>query len=179
VSAGCHSRSASCEVTFAVRALIQAKGSRRHHLTLVTPEPRLAHGGAEFPGFGLLLACDGERALEIIFRLRCVRLRQFKGDLTGYAIDLGPRSLAVSIAVIASSMQRQASSNCPRSAWALAKDDKCHGTYNVAPVDRYAPRPKRGRAAVSKGAPTRCFRILQRVGPMTCATVRFFFDSRC
>ena len=39
-------------------------------------------------------------------------------------------SLVVSIAVIASPMQRHASSNCPSSAWALAKYDKNNGIQN-------------------------------------------------
>jgi hypothetical protein len=42
-------------------------------LALVAPEPRHAHCGAELPGFGLLLARNGERAVEIGFR--------FRGDL--------------------------------------------------------------------------------------------------
>ena len=48
--------------------------ARLLHLALVAPEAREAHGGAEFPGFGLLLAGDGERALEIRFRFRRIRL---------------------------------------------------------------------------------------------------------
>jgi hypothetical protein len=36
--------------------------------SLVAPEPREAHGGAEFPGFCLLLARDRDRPLEILFR---------------------------------------------------------------------------------------------------------------
>src|SRR5262249_23634680 len=39
-------------------------------LSLITPEPRHAHCGAEFPGFGLLLTSNGECALEICLRLR-------------------------------------------------------------------------------------------------------------
>jgi hypothetical protein len=35
-------------------------------LALVTPEARKAHGGAEFPGFGLLLTRNGQGALKII-----------------------------------------------------------------------------------------------------------------
>jgi hypothetical protein len=35
------------------------------HLVLVTPEACEAHGGAEFPGLGLLLAADEESALEV------------------------------------------------------------------------------------------------------------------
>ena len=34
--------------------------ARLLHLALVAPEACEAHGGAEFPGFGLLLPCDGE-----------------------------------------------------------------------------------------------------------------------
>jgi hypothetical protein len=38
--------------------------ARLLHLALFTPEPRKAHGGAQFPGLGVLLACHGERALK-------------------------------------------------------------------------------------------------------------------
>ena len=38
------------------------------HLTLVAPAACEAHGGAEFPRFGLLLAGDGERSAEISFQ---------------------------------------------------------------------------------------------------------------
>ena len=44
--------------------------ARLLHLALVTPEAREAHCGAEFPGFGLLLARDGERTIEIDSSLR-------------------------------------------------------------------------------------------------------------
>jgi hypothetical protein len=43
--------------------------ARLLHLALVAPEACEAHGGAEFLGFGLLLAGDGERALETRLRL--------------------------------------------------------------------------------------------------------------
>ena len=39
-------------------------------------------------------------------------------------------------------MQRQASSNWPSSAWALAKYDKNNGIHIVAPVDRNAVIPE-------------------------------------
>jgi hypothetical protein len=39
-------------------------------------------------------------------------------------------------------MQRQASSNWPTSAWALAKNVKYSGTHTVAPVDRHAVIPE-------------------------------------
>src|SRR5262249_55529467 len=45
--------------------------ARLLHLALVAPEAREACGGAEFPGFGLLLAGNGERTLEI--ELTCPR----------------------------------------------------------------------------------------------------------
>src|SRR5215510_3717073 len=51
-------------------------------------------------------------------------------------------SLVVSAAVMASSMQRQACSNWPSSAYALAKYDKCSGIHNVDPVDRNALIPE-------------------------------------
>ena len=43
-------------------------------LALIAPEPRHAHRSAQFPGFCLLLTCDRERALEIRFRFRRIRL---------------------------------------------------------------------------------------------------------
>ena len=93
--------------------------ARLLHLALVAPEPCEAHCGAEFPGFCLLLTRDRERALEIGFRFRRIRLAA-----TCSAISPAMRltsashhlSLVVSTAVIASPMQRQASSNWPSSA---------------------------------------------------------------
>jgi hypothetical protein len=41
--------------------------ARLLRLALVAKKTREARGGAEFPGFGLLLASDGERTLEIRF----------------------------------------------------------------------------------------------------------------
>src|SRR5215831_17886919 len=41
--------------------------ARLLHLALRAPEACEAHGGAEFPGFGLLLAGDREGVLEILF----------------------------------------------------------------------------------------------------------------
>src|SRR6516164_10581194 len=51
-------------------------------------------------------------------------------------------SLVVSIVVIASLMQRQASLSWPSSALAFAKYDRCKGIQLVDPVDRYAMIPK-------------------------------------
>src|ERR1700688_4158482 len=45
-------------------------------------------------------------------------------------------SLVVSTAVIASSMQRQASSYWPRSTQTRAKFDRDHGSHDFDPVDR-------------------------------------------
>ena len=45
-------------------------------LSLVSPEPRNAHGGAEFPGLRLLLTRDRERALEIRFCFHGIALRR-------------------------------------------------------------------------------------------------------
>ena len=45
--------------------------------------------GAEFPGFGLLLAGDGECALEVRFRFRAILLRTHQRDFAGNAINLG------------------------------------------------------------------------------------------
>jgi hypothetical protein len=47
-------------------------------LALVTPQARHAHRCTQFPGIGLLLACDGEGALEIRFCLRRITL----GDIS-------------------------------------------------------------------------------------------------
>ena len=63
--------------------------ARLLRLTLVTPEAREAHGGAEFPGFGLLLTGDGEGALEVRFCFGGVGLRRQQSDFAGNAIDLG------------------------------------------------------------------------------------------
>src|SRR5262245_46020586 len=52
------------------------------------------------------------------------------------------RSFVVSTAVIASLMQRQASSNWSSSAWALDKCDKKIGKYTLDPVDRYMVIPE-------------------------------------
>jgi hypothetical protein len=57
-------------------------------LTLVTPEARVAHCGAEFPGFGLLLAGDGEGALKVRFRFRAIVLWSHQGDFADNAINL-------------------------------------------------------------------------------------------
>jgi TolB-like protein/class 3 adenylate cyclase/Flp pilus assembly protein TadD len=43
---------------------------------LIAPEPRHAHGGAEFPGFCLLLPRHRERTLEVRFRFSCIRRSQ-------------------------------------------------------------------------------------------------------
>ena len=45
------------------------------HLALVAPEAREAHGGAEFPGFGLLLTSNGEGELEIVFSRQRIGFR--------------------------------------------------------------------------------------------------------
>ena len=88
--------------------------ARLLRLALVAPEPREAHRGAEFPGFGLLLTRNSERALEIASAFAASGSERFKRDFPGYAIDLGlpPLFLVVSIAVMASSTDRQASWNC-------------------------------------------------------------------
>ena len=81
--------------------------ARLLHLALVTPEARDAHCGAEFPGFGLLLARDRECVLEIGFRFG-----RSSAQATSSAISPALRmtsashhlSLVVSTAVIASPM---------------------------------------------------------------------------
>jgi len=59
------------------------------NLALVAPETREAHGGAEFPGFGLLLARDSECPLEILLRFRRIPLGRLNRDFTCDTIDLG------------------------------------------------------------------------------------------
>src|SRR3974377_222805 len=64
-------------------------------------------------------------------------------------------SLVVSTAVIASPMQRQASSNWPSSAWASDKCDKKNGKYTLDPVDRYVVIPEVIIWIASKALPDR------------------------
>jgi hypothetical protein len=79
----------------------------------------------------LLLTRNDEGALEISFGFRCIPLWRFKRDFAGNAIDLGVAPF--STAVIASSMQRRASSNWPSSAYALPRYDECNGIQNAVP----------------------------------------------
>jgi hypothetical protein len=58
-------------------------------LALVTPEARKAHRGAQFPGFGLLLAGDCQSALEICLCFRRVWLRRVKRDFSRHTQDIG------------------------------------------------------------------------------------------
>src|SRR6516165_5276096 len=58
-------------------------------------------------------------------------------------------------AVMASPRQRQAQSNCPSSAWALAKHDRYHGIHNVAPVDRHAVIPELSIWTAFEASPVR------------------------
>ena len=87
-------------------------------LTLVTPEARKAHCGAEFPGLGLLLAGEGESALEIRFRFGSVRFGRIRAISPAMRLISASNHLSfvVSAAVIASPIQRQASSSFPSSA---------------------------------------------------------------
>jgi hypothetical protein len=62
--------------------------ARLAYLALVAPEACEAHGGAEFPRFGLLLAGDCEGALEVRFRFHVIVLRRHQRDLARNAIDL-------------------------------------------------------------------------------------------
>ena len=59
------------------------------HLALVTPKTCKTDGGAEFPGFGLLLTCDSERSLEMCLRFRRIGLRRLERDLPGNAMEIG------------------------------------------------------------------------------------------
>src|SRR5262249_36352598 len=70
------------------------------------------------------------------------------------------RSLVVSTAVIASPMQRQASSNWPSSAWALDKCAKKNGKYTLELVDRYVVIPELIIWIASEALPTALIRNL-------------------
>jgi len=52
-------------------------------LALIAPELRQAHGGAELPGFRLLLACNRERSLEIRLGLGTIGLWRHQRDFAG------------------------------------------------------------------------------------------------
>src|ERR1700730_18197617 len=58
-------------------------------LALIAPEPRHAHGCAQFPGLRLLLTGNRERALEIGFRRRRIRLGYKQRDFPGYSMEIG------------------------------------------------------------------------------------------
>jgi hypothetical protein len=106
----------------------------------------------------VLPAGNGECAFEMSFSSLGVLLPRYERDFASDAIDLGlpPRlspatrltsashrvSFVVSIALIVSPMQHQASSYLPISAYALAKHDNHHGTKTVAPVERHAAIPE-------------------------------------
>ena len=58
-------------------------------LALVSPEAGEAQCGAEFPGFGLLLTCDGKCSVKVRFCFCGILLRRFERDFPGNAMDLG------------------------------------------------------------------------------------------
>ena len=62
--------------------------ARLLHLALVTPEASEAHGGAQFPGFGLLLAGHCESTLEVRFCFRGIPLRRFQREFTANPLKL-------------------------------------------------------------------------------------------
>jgi hypothetical protein len=107
-------------------------------LSLVAPEARETHCGAEFPGLGLLLTGDGEGALEIGFRIRSIQLGRPQCDFTGNAIYLsltpfflsysngGDRFVDATPSIVEFSEFRIA----------LANVDKYQGMYKVVPVER-------------------------------------------
>src|SRR5262249_10069246 len=55
---------------------------------LIAPQPRHAYRSAQFPGLRLLRPRNRERALEILFSFRHIRLRQQQRDFPGNAIGL-------------------------------------------------------------------------------------------
>src|SRR5262249_53283864 len=63
--------------------------ARLLHLALVAPEPCEAHGGAEFPRLGLLLASDRERTFKVRLRFGSIPLRQLERNFNSDAISLG------------------------------------------------------------------------------------------
>jgi hypothetical protein len=111
---------------------------------LVTPKARHAHRRAKLPGLCLLLARHRKRALEAP--------SAFATSESAESSTISPlmrlisasyhRSFVVSTAVIASPIQRHASSNWPSFAWALAKCDNHNGIHIVVPVDRIAVTPE-------------------------------------
>jgi hypothetical protein len=82
--------------------------ARLLHLALVAPEACEAHGGAEFPGFGVLLARHRECAVEIgafaASGLGDLRAMSPAMRLTSASYHF---SLVISAAIIAPPMQRQ------------------------------------------------------------------------
>src|ERR1039458_10871983 len=87
-------------------------------LPLITPEPRHAHGGAEFPGFRLLLTRNCERTFEMSFSLRGVWLRRPERYFACNTMNIGlsPLSPVLSMTSFASLTDRKASSGWSRSA---------------------------------------------------------------
>src|SRR5262245_46795514 len=61
--------------------------ARLMHPALVAPEAREAHGGAEFPGLGLLFASDSKGKGEMLFPLLLIRHRRCEQNFAGYAMN--------------------------------------------------------------------------------------------
>jgi hypothetical protein len=103
-------------------------------LALVAPETRHAHGRTQLPGFCLLRTRNRECALEIRFCFGHIRwwrdLSAISPAMRWNSASHHPTLLASAV-VIASRIQRQASSNCPTPAWAIARCDRDVGTINV------------------------------------------------
>ncbi|WP_334402735.1 hypothetical protein [Bradyrhizobium sp. AZCC 2289] len=110
--------------------------------SLIAQEPRQAHGRAQFPRLCLLCSRNGQ-VLEIRLRFRHVSLRRLERDFAGNAmsLSLAPPFLGCVNRRLALSMQRQASSNWPESAWAIANMNSCSGANIVDPADRHKSIP--------------------------------------
>jgi hypothetical protein len=111
--------------------------------SLIAQEPRQAHGRAQFPRLCLLCARKAQGMLEIRLRFRHVPLRRLERDFTGNAMRLASHhlSLVACIAVIASSMQRQASVELARIGVGDANMNSCSGVNIVEPADRHKSIP--------------------------------------
>jgi hypothetical protein len=113
-------------------------------LALITPEARKAHGGAQFPRFGVLFTRNGEGAIKTLFRLQGIALERNQSDFpcdTRY-VGLAHLSFVVFTAWMASLIQREASWKSQSSAYACANRDTKKGVQIFAPVDRQAAMPE-------------------------------------
>ena len=113
-------------------------------LTLLLPQTAEAHGGAQFPRRGLLLARHGEGLLETGVRLRRIRDCLLTAASPSGAETAPPR--ASRTFVVSSTARTSASTTNPLSGWppvpyASASRLSAYGWYSVDPVARLAANP--------------------------------------